>query len=99
VIWDVGGAAVEKILAVVEIEDGKMARGVVDVGFRQVDFDVASVGQEARLKLPEDEIARVVVELVRGREIVVRTWRRFEGRKVCESARRGSVEGVARIYG
>src|SRR5215472_11709310 len=44
--WYVGGAAVEEILAIVEIEDGKSAGGLVRVGFRQVDFDVAIVGQE-----------------------------------------------------
>ena len=81
VVGDVGGAAVEEVLAVMEIEDGEPARGVVDVGFRQVDFDVASLRQEVRLELPEDEIARVVVELVRGREIVVRTRSRFERRE------------------
>ena len=101
VVGDVRGAAVEEVLAVVEIEDRKMARGLVDVGFRQVDFDVASVRQEARLELPEDEVARIVVELVRGRESVVRTWSGFERREGCGCTRRGRVEGdeVARICG
>jgi hypothetical protein len=50
---DIGGTAVEEVLAVVEIEDRKMPRRLVRVGFRQVDFDVASIRQEARLKLPD----------------------------------------------
>jgi hypothetical protein len=81
VICDVGGATVEEVLSVVQIEDRKVTRGLVGVGFRQVDFDVASLRQEARLELSQDEVARVVVELVRGRESVVRPRSGFERRE------------------
>ena len=43
-----GGGAIEKILAVVKIEDGKTAAGLIVVAGREIDDEVALVSEEAR---------------------------------------------------
>src|SRR6267378_7555234 len=48
---DEGSRTIEKILAVVKIEDGKMARGLLGVAGRSVDDEVALVAEKARAKL------------------------------------------------
>lgn len=75
---DEGGAAVDEVLAVVEIEDGEAALGVGEIGFGEVGDDVAAVGEEAGAEVLQAEEARVVVELAglvfagrEGREGVV----------------------------
>src|SRR5216683_1324600 len=48
---DEGGCAVEKILAVMKIEDGKMARGQLSVSGRSVNDEVALIAEKARAEL------------------------------------------------
>jgi hypothetical protein len=67
-VGDEGGAAVDEVLAVVEIEDGEATGGLVrggvgEVGFGEVDGDVAAAGEEAGAEVLEAEEARVFVEL------------------------------------
>ena len=47
---DERGCAVEKILAVVKIKDGKVARGLIVVAGRKIDDEIALVSKEARAK-------------------------------------------------
>jgi hypothetical protein len=49
--WDEGGGAIEEILSVLKIEDGKMAPGLVSVSGRRVNDEVALVAEEPRVKL------------------------------------------------
>ncbi len=65
------GAGVDEVLAVVEIEDGKVAGGVGEVGFREVDGDVSAAGKEARAEVVEAQVARIIVE-VAGLALIVR---------------------------
>jgi hypothetical protein len=48
--WDEGGGAVEKILAVVKIEDGKMTSGLLVITGRSVDDEIALIAEKARAK-------------------------------------------------
>src|SRR5229473_1056280 len=48
---DEGCGAVEKILAVMKIEDGKMARGLLGVSGRSVNDEVALIAEKARAEL------------------------------------------------
>ena len=74
------GAGVDEVLAVVEVEDGEVAGGVGEVGFREVDGDVAATGKEARAEIVQAQIARVFVEVTRlaltGRERMKGVWLR-----------------------
>src|SRR6266404_6873856 len=46
-----GGGAIEEILAVMKIEDGEMAPGLVGVSGRRVDDEVALIAEKARAEL------------------------------------------------
>src|SRR5207247_6045736 len=46
-----GSGAIEKILAVVKIENGEMAGGLIGVSGRRVDNEVALVAEKARAEL------------------------------------------------
>src|SRR5712692_1569106 len=48
--WDKGGGAVEKVLAVVKIEDGKMTAGLLLIARRRVHDEVALIAEKARAK-------------------------------------------------
>ena len=48
---DEGSGGIEEILAVLKIEDGEMAQGLVSVSGRRVDDEVALVAEKARAKL------------------------------------------------
>src|SRR6266478_4213903 len=48
---DEGSGAIEKILAVMKIEDGKMARGLIGVAGRSVNDEVALIAEKARAEL------------------------------------------------
>ena len=61
-VGDEGGAGVDEVLAVVQIEDGEAAGGVGEIGFGEVDRDVAAAGEEAGAEVLQAEIARVFVE-------------------------------------
>ncbi len=60
------GAVVEEVLSVVQIEDGEALVGVGEVGFWEINSDVARAGQEAGLEGREDAVTRVVIELAGG---------------------------------
>ena len=49
--WDEGGGAIEEILSVLKIEDGKMAPGLVSISGRRINDEVALVAEEPRVKL------------------------------------------------
>ncbi len=49
--WDEGGGAIEEILSVMKIEDGKMPSRLVSVSGRRIDDEVALVAEEPRVKL------------------------------------------------
>src|SRR6266851_1971345 len=49
--WDEGGGAIEEILSVLKIEDGKMACRLVSVSGRRINDQVALVAEEPRVKL------------------------------------------------
>src|SRR5258708_38357694 len=49
--WDERGGAIEEILAVMKIEDGEMAPGLVSVSGRRVNDEVALIAEKARAKL------------------------------------------------
>ncbi len=82
-VRDEGGSAVDEVLAVVEIEDGKAAMGFGEVGLGEIDDDVATGGEEAGAEVVEAKETRVLVELA---GLV------GSGRERCEGVVR--VEGV-----
>ena len=61
-----GGARIEEVLAVVEVEDGKAAVGLAEVSDGQVDADVPVGGEKARAEARDAPEARVEVELSWG---------------------------------
>ena len=49
--WDEGSGAIEKILAVMKIEDWEMVPGLVSVSRRRVNDEVALIAEKARAEL------------------------------------------------
>ena len=62
-VSDEGGSAVDEVLAIVEIEDGEAAAGIGEVGFGEVDDDVAATGEEAGTEVLEAQETRIAVEV------------------------------------
>lgn len=61
---DVGGAGIDEVLAVVEVEDGEAAVGLGAVGGGEPDGDVTVVGEIDRVELWNAAEAGVAVEMV-----------------------------------
>ena len=67
---DVGRAAVEEVLAVVEVKDREAAARLGAIGLGEIDGDGAVVREKARMKIGQEAVARIIVQLV-PRSIVV----------------------------
>jgi hypothetical protein len=62
-VRDEGGSVVDEVLAIVEIEDGEATLGIGEIGFGEVNDDVAAAGEEAGTEVLEAKETRVVVQI------------------------------------